>query len=764
MRFSVIVASYNYESLVIEALESLMAQTFRDFEVVVVDDGSTDGSVASIERFIAGLGEADVRVRLLTHPDKGNHGLPATIKLGVRQSLGQYVAFCEADDLWTPTHLAEVAKVVEKTNGKAGFIVNDVELFGNAERVAKFDGIRRARRTRLKDGENRISPAVFRDANYVLTFSAACVRRDLLLACDFHPIGRPSALDWWLWRQVAYDNPLYYIDRALTKWRMHASQMTRSGAADGLAGRLAECHAQFVAAGNALLRRRHPLSARWRLLRTSPAARWGFQKWLRGALKRAAPYALQRRYAYRTYGILFPDLGFVMGVLPFGVVCALKRMDPDNGMWSGGEASSLPGLCSPHYRLAGKRRKRFLADRAEGLSACREMIARNAGVRVLVVLHLFYERAWPVVRSYLENLTPYRCDLVVTIPKGACSERTLSAVRDFMPSARIVECENRGFDVGPFVLALNDVELDDYDIVFKLHSKGIRRPFIFIYGQVFKYADWFFNLFNGVLGGNVVHRLVDALVKGEARLAAAENLVVSDPPHKRRFVKAFCEKRGIPYDESYRFVAGSCFAVRAEVFKPIQAMRLVAEDFPPVERGVFSAAHALERIICFPAAGAIRGYAVEHAAYPDETAEYAALSALRLLDDPRFILDDDFFYRVLEARCVRKYEVARVRLGDIRRRRNDGSVCPLEACEPFRYLRGDTEAYEAYCRENREVTGFSMSPGRFEALRSQMEDYDPRCMPVIHGPDNVVMDGQHRCCILLDRYGPDYEIEVLRIW
>ena len=52
---------------------------------------------------------------------------------------------------------------------------------------------------------------------------------------------------------------------------------------------------------------------------------------LRGFLKRLAPYAMQRKYAYRRYGIYFPELGAFWGALPFGLVCMLKRMDPDNG-------------------------------------------------------------------------------------------------------------------------------------------------------------------------------------------------------------------------------------------------------------------------------------------------------------------------------------------------------------------------------------------------------------------------------------------------
>ena len=328
--FSVIVASFNYEDLVLEALASLRAQTFRDFEVVVVDDGSSDRSVANVRRFIAALGETDVPVRLLTHPDGGNHGLPTTVKLGVRESRGRYVAFCEADDLWSADHLQEVAKVIADTGNKAVAIVNDVEIFGDAERVARFCRVRESRRRRLKAGINLFSPADFREMNYILTFSAACVRRDVLAACDFHPVGREVLLDWWIWRQVLYDRPLYYIDRKLTKWRMHASFMSSANAAVGNPDEMKRRVAEFFSAGDALLRRQHPLSAFWRL-RSKSAARPGMAKRMRGVIKRLTPYCVQRAYAHRSYGICFPKFGPLWSALPFGLVCHVKGVDPDRG-------------------------------------------------------------------------------------------------------------------------------------------------------------------------------------------------------------------------------------------------------------------------------------------------------------------------------------------------------------------------------------------------------------------------------------------------
>ena len=103
-----------------------------------------------------------------------------------------------------------------------------------------------------------------------------------------------------------------------------------------------------------------------------------------------------------------------------------------------------------------------------------------------------------------------------------------------------------------------------------------------------------------------------------------------------------------------------------------------------------------------------------------------------------------------------------MRLGDIHRRWFDGRILTLDECEPFKYLNGDTQAYEAYCEENKALSGFAMDSCRFDQLVSDMEEYDPLSMPVVMGPNNIIFDGQHRSCILLKKYGPDHVIQVLR--
>jgi glycosyltransferase involved in cell wall biosynthesis len=93
---SCVVPVYNGERFVAEAIESILAQTYRPLEVIVADDGSTDGT-ASI---LAGYGQ---RIRTVTQTTAGP---PATRNLGLMAANGEFAAFLDADDLWSPEKLA----------------------------------------------------------------------------------------------------------------------------------------------------------------------------------------------------------------------------------------------------------------------------------------------------------------------------------------------------------------------------------------------------------------------------------------------------------------------------------------------------------------------------------------------------------------------------------------------------------------------------------------------------------------------------------
>ncbi|MDR1015510.1 MAG: hypothetical protein LBL86_11130 [Coriobacteriales bacterium] len=416
-------------------------------------------------------------------------------------------------------------------------------------------------------------------------------------------------------------------------------------------------------------------------------------------------------------------------------------------------------------------------ERRRGRRECAQGIQENQGARILVILHLFYEASWAEIKEYLKNLGPYRYDLVVSYCEGFLSEKALDSVRAFKPGVALICRENTGADVRHFHELLKDVDLDAYDIVFKLHSKGTKRKPFFIYGQLFGRRDWFLYLYEGILGAVTVHKTIATLMQeNRTGMMAAANLIVEDPLHKKKLVYTYMEKWGIPIPETYRFVAGTCFAVRARLLKPLQALDVDLE-----RKGVFSPDHALERIYCLEVLNAgyeITGNPVMEEHYRERN-RYAgflhALSTERLYEDERFTLDEEFSYMALDNRFMEGYEIVEIPLSDLRRsyppkmREYFGhppEPVEIPETEPYQYLQhGDRETYRVYCEWHQENHKPYMTEERFDALVASIREngFDDRHLIVVNA-NNVIKDGQHRACCLYYTEGGDFMVPVLRIY
>jgi glycosyltransferase involved in cell wall biosynthesis len=104
---SVIMPAFNVAPFIGAAIESVVAQTMRDWELLIVDDGSTDGTATIVEAFAL----ADPRVRLLRQE---NCGISVARNLALRDSTGKYLAILDSDDLWEPTYLAAQLAIFAK--------------------------------------------------------------------------------------------------------------------------------------------------------------------------------------------------------------------------------------------------------------------------------------------------------------------------------------------------------------------------------------------------------------------------------------------------------------------------------------------------------------------------------------------------------------------------------------------------------------------------------------------------------------------------
>lgn len=110
---TVIVPAYNAEKYISVAIESVLAQSFDDFELLVINDCSTDSTKAVVEDFV----NRDKRVRLIGLP--ANMGAPAGPRnIGVRQARGKWVAFLDADDVWHPHKLERQLDLLKRTKAR----------------------------------------------------------------------------------------------------------------------------------------------------------------------------------------------------------------------------------------------------------------------------------------------------------------------------------------------------------------------------------------------------------------------------------------------------------------------------------------------------------------------------------------------------------------------------------------------------------------------------------------------------------------------
>lgn len=127
--FSVVIPLYNKENYIENTLRSVLAQTYTDFEIIVINDGSTD---KSLERL---LEIKDERIILF---NRKNQGASVARNIGVEEARGEYIAFLDADDYWYPEHLETLRQLVLKFP-EAGLYCSDYEIYRGNNLIVSAD-------------------------------------------------------------------------------------------------------------------------------------------------------------------------------------------------------------------------------------------------------------------------------------------------------------------------------------------------------------------------------------------------------------------------------------------------------------------------------------------------------------------------------------------------------------------------------------------------------------------------------------------------
>ena len=398
-------------------------------------------------------------------------------------------------------------------------------------------------------------------------------------------------------------------------------------------------------------------------------------------------------------------------------------------------------------------------------------IKKNKDCKILVILHMFYMQSNKEIIEYLKNLSCYDYDLIITYMDGYYDDLYLNEFKKFKRNAKLIKCENKGYDIGPFIHVLNDINLNKYDIVLKLQSKSTTKN-IFIYNQFFSGRDWFTNLYKGILGPFSVHKMVNKLYNDRnCGLVASKNLIVKDPKHKQELVKEGLSKiKNVKFLENYDFVAGSCFAVKAKCLKEVQKLKLTLNDFEVTNRGFFSLGHVMERVICFIVANqnyklyGIRTCLYRHLKWFRLERKLQYYSALNLVKRDDVLFSADFIWHTLEMMFIRDAKIINIPLKEIKREWFDGTIMNLQDCAPYQYLNGNVEKYQKYVNYHKENNLPVMSVKRYEKIIKSIKrnGYDNKHLIVIN-EKNIILDGQHRACILCYLFGEDKEIKVLKL-
>ena len=211
---TVVTAAYNAERFLGATVESVLGQTYPDFEHVVVDDGSSDGTAALVEAFAA----RDPRVRLVRQP---NAGAAAARNAGVRAGRGRFVAFLDHDDLWAPEKLARQMARFE-ADPALGWCYTDAEFFDSATGAPRLRASSEG-----APPEGWVFEALL--ARNFIPFSSVVVRREafenaggLSEGADLRHVD-----DWDLWLRIAPVHRVGYVPAPLLRYRWHAAQATQ---------------------------------------------------------------------------------------------------------------------------------------------------------------------------------------------------------------------------------------------------------------------------------------------------------------------------------------------------------------------------------------------------------------------------------------------------------------------------------------------------------------------------------------------------------
>jgi glycosyltransferase involved in cell wall biosynthesis len=211
-RVTAIVPAYNAAAYLPHALDSVLAQTSGDWEVVVVDDGSTDNTRAVVDSYRPKLQGK------LQYIHQSNRGLPAARNAGMRAARGEFIALLDADDVWLPNRLERGIALLE-TDPEIGLV------HARVVRINRYGTITGQLKVDTKYMSGRIARHIYTRRAHIVC-PTVMFRRSCIETAGWFDEAMQATEDRDLWFRIALHYKVAYIDEVLAYYRLSPSSMT----------------------------------------------------------------------------------------------------------------------------------------------------------------------------------------------------------------------------------------------------------------------------------------------------------------------------------------------------------------------------------------------------------------------------------------------------------------------------------------------------------------------------------------------------------
>lgn len=212
---TVVIPLYNKAAHIVDTLKSILRQTTLPEEIIIVDDGSTDNSVKTLESFLTGV-RARCDIRIIKQK---NGGVSKARNTGIKHAKSNFIALLDADDSWAPDYLAEIKELMGSFPDAGAYATNYYKLEGDKYIVPKIRFTKNSKHTRIMNDYFEIAAR----GDLPFMTSSICIRRSVLLYLGGFPVGEPMGEDQDVWARLSLESSIAYSHKRVSHYHLDAT-------------------------------------------------------------------------------------------------------------------------------------------------------------------------------------------------------------------------------------------------------------------------------------------------------------------------------------------------------------------------------------------------------------------------------------------------------------------------------------------------------------------------------------------------------------